>query len=206
MQDHSTCFGRFLYPSSGVLKTVVAATGAYHGSGWHISSKDVQGLLSTALCHSLFRILPKLHLVGSLYNIHKVLLSYIDSWRQSCKIRVGWSGNPAGTNGLSLLHTSPDGHEAHLVSCTIDIGAHYRGPRPDIDHPPLSIVEVKEIVYLYKYSPSVLPISCYGLTFTFTFKYADDPEVSQTTAVMNTEMRSTRATWAAKVYKVCPRC
>jgi len=26
--DHSTCFGRFLRPSSGVLKTVVAATGA----------------------------------------------------------------------------------------------------------------------------------------------------------------------------------
>ena len=38
------CFGRFLRPSSGVLKTVVAATG--HGSGWYISSKDVQGRLS----------------------------------------------------------------------------------------------------------------------------------------------------------------
>ena len=28
-----TYFGRFLRPSSGVLKTVVAATGACHGSG-----------------------------------------------------------------------------------------------------------------------------------------------------------------------------
>jgi len=28
-----TCFGRFLRPSSGVLKTAVAATGACHGSG-----------------------------------------------------------------------------------------------------------------------------------------------------------------------------
>ena len=28
-----TCFGRFLRPSSGVLKTVVAATGACHGAG-----------------------------------------------------------------------------------------------------------------------------------------------------------------------------
>ena len=32
-KDHSTCFGRFLRPSSGVLKTVVTATGACHGSG-----------------------------------------------------------------------------------------------------------------------------------------------------------------------------
>ena len=31
LQDYSTCFGRFLRPSSGVLKNVVAATG--HGSG-----------------------------------------------------------------------------------------------------------------------------------------------------------------------------
>jgi hypothetical protein len=29
----TTCFGCFLHPSSGVLKTVVAATGACHGSG-----------------------------------------------------------------------------------------------------------------------------------------------------------------------------
>ena len=33
LQDYSTYFGRFLRPSSGVLKTVVAATGACHGSG-----------------------------------------------------------------------------------------------------------------------------------------------------------------------------
>ena len=45
LQDYSTCFGRFLRPSSGVLKTVVAATGECHGSGWYISSKDVQGRL-----------------------------------------------------------------------------------------------------------------------------------------------------------------
>ena len=44
-KNYSTCFGRFLRPSSGVLKTVVAATGAWHGSGWYISSKDVQGRL-----------------------------------------------------------------------------------------------------------------------------------------------------------------
>ena len=37
LQDYSTCFGRFLRPSSGVLKTVAAATGACHGSGWYIS-------------------------------------------------------------------------------------------------------------------------------------------------------------------------
>ena len=40
---NSTCFGSFLRPSSGVLKTVVSATGACHRSGWYISSKDVQG-------------------------------------------------------------------------------------------------------------------------------------------------------------------
>ena len=51
-----TCFGRFLRPSSGVLKTVVAATSACHGSGWYISSKDVQGRLYAALCHSLNRL------------------------------------------------------------------------------------------------------------------------------------------------------
>ena len=39
----TTCFGRFPRPSSGVLKTVVTATVACHGSGWCISSKDVQG-------------------------------------------------------------------------------------------------------------------------------------------------------------------
>ena len=43
---YSTCFGSFLRPSSGVLKTVVVATGACHGSGRYISSKDVQGRLS----------------------------------------------------------------------------------------------------------------------------------------------------------------
>ena len=48
LQNYSTCFGPFLCPSSGVLKTVVAATGACHGSGWYISSKDVQGRLPTA--------------------------------------------------------------------------------------------------------------------------------------------------------------
>jgi hypothetical protein len=47
-------FGCFPRPSSGVLKTIVTATGACHGWGWCISSKDVQGWLSTALCHSLF--------------------------------------------------------------------------------------------------------------------------------------------------------
>jgi hypothetical protein len=46
LQDYSTCFGRFLHPSAGVLKTVVAATGVCHGSGWYISSKDVHGRLS----------------------------------------------------------------------------------------------------------------------------------------------------------------
>ena len=32
-KNYSTYFGRFLRPSSGVLKTVVTATGACHGSG-----------------------------------------------------------------------------------------------------------------------------------------------------------------------------
>ena len=49
-EEYSICFGRFLRPSSGVLKTVVAATGACHGSGSCISSKDVQGRLPAALC------------------------------------------------------------------------------------------------------------------------------------------------------------
>jgi len=35
-------------------------------------------------------------------------------------------------------------------------------------------------------------MACYGLTFTFTFKYADDPEVSQTAAGKKREMGSTR--------------
>ena len=38
-------FGRFLRPSSGVLTTLEAATGACHGSGRYISSKDVRGQL-----------------------------------------------------------------------------------------------------------------------------------------------------------------
>ena len=33
LENYSTCFGRFLRPSSGVLTTVEAATGACHGSG-----------------------------------------------------------------------------------------------------------------------------------------------------------------------------
>jgi hypothetical protein len=45
LQDYSTCFGRFLRPSSGILKTVLAATGACHGSGIYISCEDVQGRL-----------------------------------------------------------------------------------------------------------------------------------------------------------------
>jgi hypothetical protein len=45
LQNYSTCFGRFLRPSSGVLKTVEAVTGACRGSGWCISSKDVWGQL-----------------------------------------------------------------------------------------------------------------------------------------------------------------
>ena len=38
LQNHSTCFGRFLLPSSGVLTTAEAATGACHGSEWCIST------------------------------------------------------------------------------------------------------------------------------------------------------------------------
>jgi hypothetical protein len=34
-----------MLPSSGVLKTVLAATGACRGSGWYISCEDVQGRL-----------------------------------------------------------------------------------------------------------------------------------------------------------------
>jgi len=49
LQNYSTCFGRFLRPSTGVLKTVVTATGACHGSGWCISSKDVRGRLPLAV-------------------------------------------------------------------------------------------------------------------------------------------------------------
>ena len=46
MQIHSTCFGRYLCPFSGVLKTVVTATGVCTESGYtmcllqlHISNK-----------------------------------------------------------------------------------------------------------------------------------------------------------------------
>jgi len=42
----------------------------------------------------------------------------------------------------------------------------------------------------------------YGLTFIFTFKYVDDPKVSQTATVMNKEMGSTSGIWTAKVNKV----
>ena len=49
---NTTCFRRFLRPSSGVLKTVVTATGVCHESGWCISSEDVHVRLSTTLCHS----------------------------------------------------------------------------------------------------------------------------------------------------------
>jgi len=52
---HSTCFGCFLRPSSGVLKTVLTATGMCHWSGCYISSKDVQGR-STVLFHSRISI------------------------------------------------------------------------------------------------------------------------------------------------------
>ena len=131
---------------------------------------------------------------------HKILLSFIESWRHSSKIRIGWPGNPDGANGLSFLHTCPGGHEAHLVSCTIDTGAHFRGPRSSIDHPPLSTAEVKDIVHLYKYSVHLMVF--YGLTFIFTFKYVDDPKVSQTATVMNKEMGSTSGIWTAKVNKV----
>ena len=32
-RNYCTCFGRYLRPSSGKIGTVVAATGACHGSG-----------------------------------------------------------------------------------------------------------------------------------------------------------------------------
>jgi len=121
------------------------------------------------------------------------------------RYELGGPGTPLGPMDF-LFHTCPDGHEAHLVSCTIDTGAHFRGPRPGVDHPPLSIADVKEIVHLYKYSPYVHPMACYGLNFTFPCKYVGDPEMSQTAAVMNTEMGSTSVVSAAKVNKVCPLC
>jgi len=40
LQVHSTCFGRFLRPSSGVLKTVVAATGACHSVNYKVKYKQ----------------------------------------------------------------------------------------------------------------------------------------------------------------------
>ena len=61
MQDHSTCFGLFLRPSSEVLKTVVAATGACHGSGCYISSKDVQGRLPNAVGYRPWASLLDIH-------------------------------------------------------------------------------------------------------------------------------------------------
>ena len=91
---YSTCFGRFLCPSPGVLKTVIAATGACHGSvatGWqpywsslmdiyHPDPWHAPVVATTVFSspddgrrkrpkHVILQILPKLHLVGSLYNI-----------------------------------------------------------------------------------------------------------------------------------------
>ena len=45
--DHSTCFGRFLRPSSGVLKTVVAATG--RDDVYSVRTSKVGCLLATDL-------------------------------------------------------------------------------------------------------------------------------------------------------------
>jgi len=48
---------RSLCPSSGILKTVVAATGACHGSGWYISSRKLHSTQYTH--HSLKYLLPQ---------------------------------------------------------------------------------------------------------------------------------------------------
>ena len=53
LQDHSTCFGRFLRPSSGVQKLQQQPLVHIMGRG-DISSKGVRGRLLTALCHSLW--------------------------------------------------------------------------------------------------------------------------------------------------------
>jgi hypothetical protein len=41
LQNYSTCFGRFLRPSSGVLSTVVAATGACRAVNYKATYKQV---------------------------------------------------------------------------------------------------------------------------------------------------------------------
>ena len=45
LQDYSTCFGRFLHPSSGVLKTVVAATG--HAVNYKATHKQVMCVIQS---------------------------------------------------------------------------------------------------------------------------------------------------------------
>jgi len=48
LQNHSTCFGCPPHPSSGVLKTVTAASGAGHNSGTATSLQ--LGQVGTGLC------------------------------------------------------------------------------------------------------------------------------------------------------------
>ena len=114
MQIHSTCFWRFLRPSSGVLKTVVAATDACHGSGWCISSKDDQGGFET--CRVNLQLLkkkqycPKLHLFGSVYYSFSIyIICIIDLWWTETQIYEGWnfnSGNYLFTTDTKYIHVS----------------------------------------------------------------------------------------------------
>ena len=65
-------------------------------------------------------------------------------------------------------HTGPG---AHPVSGTVGNGFLPRGvkqPGRGVKHPSTSSDEVKEWVELYVFSLSVPPVTCYGVTFTWT--------------------------------------
>jgi hypothetical protein len=137
----------------------------------------------------------------------KSLLSYIDSLRHFGKLRAGWSKKPRWgqwTPSSPLPSRRPGGPLNPLYNT-------YWGPlpgkplRPGIDHPPLSIAEVKEIIHLYLYNLQCFLWHVMAWPLPLPLNMCMIRKVSQTTAVMNIEMRSTRGTWAAKENKVCPR-
>jgi len=48
-RNYSTCFGRYLHPSSGVLGTVVAATGACHAVNYKATYKHMLCVIQSVI-------------------------------------------------------------------------------------------------------------------------------------------------------------
>jgi hypothetical protein len=84
--------------SVATTKTVVAATGACHGLGWYVSSKDVQGWLplhctavATDLGHPYW-----IHIIQT-HDMHQwLLLKFLYSWwwtqkaSETCRVILQW--------------------------------------------------------------------------------------------------------------------